>query len=154
MSVIAAAVNSAYEPSPNPNTRSPVRKGPESSPAFTISPAKSCPTVSGKVTEKNCFMFPSRIFQSTGLEPRHPNRGHSFFTHLGRACCGVSEDTAFVVVVMQLRAKRSCSFADQKKNLRSHQHAEGRRDEIDPQGVPVSGAQRGAECPGRICAHS
>lgn len=53
---------------------------------------------------------------------------------------GVTENTALVVVVMQLRAVWPSTSADQQKNLGRREHAERRRGEIDPKSMPVTAA--------------
>ena len=52
------------------------------------------------------------------------------------------EDAAFVVGVLQFGAIRTGAAANLQKDLGRTEHAEGRRYEVDPQGMPIASMQR------------
>jgi hypothetical protein len=53
----------------------------------------------------------------------------------------VVEDAALVIGMVQLGAVGTDTIASSKKNLGGGQHAECRRDEIDPKLLPVHGVK-------------
>ena len=52
--------------------------------------------------------------------------------------CAMVENTTFVISVMEFGAVRADATAHPKKKFCSNQHAENRRQEIDPKGMPVA----------------
>ena len=64
------------------------------------------------------------------------------------------EDAALVVGVVQLGAVRGRAVASPKKNCCGGEHADRRRDEIDPESVPVTSVSGGAKGSRGVHAHS
>lgn len=69
--------------------------------------------------------------------------------------CSISvvEYASLAIGVVQLCTVRSDAPASSQKNLRGGQHAQCRRNEIDPKRVPVAGVNRGTKCSCGIHAH-